>query len=38
MEFADRSKQRKKELYEKKTLSFQEWMRRRPGECWPSLP
>ncbi len=25
MEFADRSKQRKKELYEKKTLSFQEW-------------
>jgi len=25
MEFAERSKQRKKELYEKKTLSFQEW-------------
>jgi RND family efflux transporter MFP subunit len=25
MEFAERSKQRKKELFEKKTLSFQEW-------------
>jgi RND family efflux transporter MFP subunit len=25
LEFAERSKQRKKELYEKKTLSFQEW-------------
>jgi RND family efflux transporter MFP subunit len=25
MEFAERSKQRKRELYEKKTLSFQEW-------------
>ena len=25
MDFAERSKQRKKELYEKKTLSFQEW-------------
>jgi RND family efflux transporter MFP subunit len=25
MEFAERSKQRKKELYERKTLSFQEW-------------
>jgi RND family efflux transporter MFP subunit len=25
MEFAERSQQRKKELYEKKTLSFQEW-------------